>query len=199
MRNTKENTATPVQVASITAVAGGPSTFALTGGGTGENVVSSYSQVVQRALVSAFLTNASVLVELVPGSNVIKRVDPFEPGRNRRGPPGGDYVVSRIGTQRNASGDEHLEVFLIKNRDPERAFNVYDPLLQQLFHAVFGADRQPPEFGELYVELDGAEIATVRLGAVQPQTPSALAPDRKRRLVGEPARKGARAATKPGP
>ncbi len=106
----------------------------------------------------ALLSGANpVTVELEPGSNVVKRVDAYAIGQQ----PGlfyGDYTVSRIATQRGLDGTgEHLEAFLMKG-NTETAYNVFEPLLQELLIAAFGAKVK------IDVQLDGAEIATVHLG-----------------------------------
>src|SRR5262245_2345171 len=153
------------QVKSITAVNGNASVFVLEKMGRSSQRVSSWSVVIDRALLSAFLTEAQVVVELVDGTQEIKRVQPFEPGKGPSLRPAGPYRVERIATQRNAEGLDHLEVFLAKDQSPLGAFNVTDPLLQQLFTTAFDAtrsDRGP----KLDVTLSGTEVESARLGQV---------------------------------
>jgi hypothetical protein len=151
-------------VKAITATVGGPSTFALSKENETELALSS-SALVQRLLLEAFFTGARVEVELVPGSNVVRRVLPFEAGKGLAPVPSNEYRVSRLATQRMPDGrDEHLEVFLVKGQDPEKAYNVYDQLLQQMLEAAFGRVRTPP-VPVLYVEFDGDNIAMLRVGA----------------------------------
>jgi hypothetical protein len=162
----------PVIVA-ISATLGRPSTFVIAprNGPDRERVVSS-STLIQKTLLPALLTRAPVQLDLVPDTNVIKRVNLFSLGdypstTNRFY---GDYTVSRIATQRNSSGtDEHLEVTLKKIGDNEEfgsAYNVYDPLLQQLLIAAFIWMENPP--GKKPVPIDvqfgDKEITTVTLG-----------------------------------
>ena len=152
------------QVKSITAINGEPSVFVLESMGRTQRVFSS-STVIDRALLSAFLTEAQVVVEVVDGTEEIKRVEPFEPGKGPHLRPAEPYRVERIATQRNADGVDHLEVFLAREQSPLGAFNVADPLLQQLFATAFDATRsnQGPE---LDVTLKGTEIERARLGEV---------------------------------
>jgi len=151
-------------VKAITATVGGPSTFALSK--ETPNLVLSSSSLVQRLLLDAFFTGASVTVDLVPGSNIVRRVLPFEAGKNPGLLPPGKYRVSRLATQQMSNGlDEHLEAFLIKEQDTEKAYNVYDQLLQQVLEAAFCHAIKFP-VPVLHVEFDGNDIATLRLGEV---------------------------------
>jgi hypothetical protein len=125
-------------------------------------VVASASEVIQRALIDAFLTRAEVKVETV-GKTWIKRVEPFAAGTGGAIVSPGPYVVSRLATQRGADGMDHLEAFLMKQGDAkDQAYNIYDPLLQQIFTAAF-LRLQPTNLG-LYVEFDGDEVVAVRIG-----------------------------------
>jgi hypothetical protein len=155
------------RIVAIGASVGGPSVFVIED--ATEKVIHTRSSraVIQRALLPVLLTGAHpVNVELEPGSSVIKRVDAFALPTTP-GPVAfdGDYVVSRIATQRQLDGTgEHLEVFLKKN-NVETAYNVYDPLLQQLLIAAFEGARIRPLHVD--VQFDGpnnTDIATVHLG-----------------------------------
>jgi hypothetical protein len=153
-------------VKAITATVGGPSTFALSKESQKPDLVLSSSILVQRLLLDAFFTGAKVAVELVQGSNVVRRVLPFEAGKNPGPFPPGKYRVSRLATQQMSNGlDEHLEAFLVKDQDHEKAYNVYDQLLQQVLEAAFGRAIKSP-VPVLHVEFDGNDIAMLRLGEV---------------------------------
>jgi hypothetical protein len=156
------------QVVTISATAGGPTTFVIAPKDpSGRQRVVSTSLLIQRTLVPALVTGSRpVNVDLVPGSNVIRRVQAFGLGKlipNYQG----EYEVSRIATQRKPDGTDHLEVFLSKvGGQEETAYNVNDPFLQQLLIAAF---RKPDTTGTaervpVDVQFDGAEIATVTLG-----------------------------------
>jgi hypothetical protein len=130
-----------------------------------ERVVSS-SLLILEALLPALISGAQpVEVELVPGTIVINRVTPFAPGPGPAVVFDGEYTVSRIATQRKPDGsDEHLEVFLKKKgSQEEKAYNVFDPFLQQILIAAFGMRANPPLI-LVAVYFDGDEIATVSLG-----------------------------------
>jgi hypothetical protein len=155
-------------VTAVSATLGGPTTFlvAVKGAAARQQVVSS-SLLIQNVLLPALLSGATeVGLELVPGSNVIRRVDPFAPGAGAKADQfEGGFVVSRIATQRKTDGTgEHLEVFVKKDgSDDEKAYNVFDPSLQQVLLAAFRG------YGKkaLRVDLkfDGDDIVTVTLGA----------------------------------
>jgi hypothetical protein len=152
-------------VRAITATVGGPSTFWLAQDPGNPVLVLSFSALVQRLLLEAFFTAANVEVELVPGSSVVRRVLPFEAGNKPAPSSEHKYRVSRLATQRMSNGqDEHLEVFLVKGQDPEKAYNVYDQLLQQVLESAFGHSAHFPIDVLLGVEFDGNDIATLRLG-----------------------------------
>lgn len=162
------------RVVGISATAGGPSTFVmLPENAPKRELVTSNSVIVQGVLIPALLSEAGVTYELVPGSNSIKRVQPYEvKDKSPIRLDGGRYYVSRIATQRNPeTGQDHLEVFLKENKTPpvdEKAYNVRDPMLQQLLLAVF----LPQEHGPVGphdritfdAEFDGNYIATVFVG-----------------------------------
>jgi hypothetical protein len=155
-------------IVTVSATVGGPSTFVISGkAGPGERAVSS-SLVIQNTLLPALLSGAKpVQLDMEPGTNVIKRVNPFMLGKD---PPPlfyGDYNVSRVATQRKPDGTgEHLEVFLKKiNGSDEKTYNVYDPFLQQLLIAAFrSADGGATKLLPVDVQFDGNEIVTVTLG-----------------------------------
>lgn len=70
-----------------------------------------------------------------------------------------------LATQRMPNGrDEHLEVFLVEKEQREKAYSVYDPLLQHLLAAVFAQIGASKQVASLDVEFDGDEIAALRLG-----------------------------------
>lgn len=150
-------------VITIRATLGGPTTFVLAGP-TRERVVSS-SVVIQSALVPALFTAAKVKLDLQPDSNVIKRVNPFELGKTPAASFYGTYNVTRIATQRN-SAEEHLEVFLKKiGAQNDKAYNVYDPLLQHLLLAAFRSRTAPGDkLLPIDVQFDGDDIVSVTVG-----------------------------------
>jgi hypothetical protein len=155
------------RVVTISATLGGPSTFAIDSEERIVNVVSS-SILILDTLLPALTTGAkSGKVELVPGTNVIKRVNPYAVGSRPSVRFAGDYTVSRMATQRKPNGsDEHLEVF-VKMNQSEKAFNVYDPFLQHILIAAFGI-QSSPDGALIDIELDGEEIAKVMLGQANP-------------------------------
>src|SRR5687768_7673921 len=69
-------------VTAITATLEGPSTFMITGGKSSPGLVVSSSLLIQNTLLPALLSDAKpVRLDLVPGSKVIQRVNPFEFGK----------------------------------------------------------------------------------------------------------------------
>ena len=72
----------PARVTSISAELERPSTFVLETSGHAATFFSS-SVLIERVLLSAFLTDAQVEVDLVDDSKEIKRVHAFEPGNGR--------------------------------------------------------------------------------------------------------------------
>lgn len=76
-----------------------------------------------------------------------------------------EYVVSRIATQRNRSGDDHLEVTLAQSGGSEVAHNVFDPSLQLLLIAAFETNWLHRQLSRIHVTFDKEEIVAVRLGA----------------------------------
>jgi hypothetical protein len=155
---------TASRVALITAELGKPSTLVLE---SSAQTFFTSSLLIQRVLLSAFLARAAVEIDLVDGSKEIKRVHPFDPGGEQVPHPPQPDRVSRIATQRKADGKDHLEVFLIRSQGSEQAFNVFDPLLQQLLTTAFDGTR-PGQGPSLQVTLDGSgkEIEAARLGQV---------------------------------
>ena len=154
---------TASRVALITAELDKPSTFVLE---SPDPPLFSSSLLIQRVLLSAFLTHAQVEIELVDASREIKRVRPFEPASEHPTERPGPDRVSRIATQRNVHGEDHLEVFLIQGHGGEKAFNVSDPFLQQLLTTAFDATR-PDQGPSLQVTLNSeGEIAAARLGRI---------------------------------
>lgn len=156
------------QVMAIGATVGGPSTFVIAPMNAidRERAISS-SALIQDALIPALLTGARpVQLELVTGSNVVKRVPAYALGTGSGGRFYGNYNVSRIATQRKPDGtDEHLEVFLVENgQPPEKTYNVYDPLLQQLLIAAFKSKDHAGEPLRVDVQFQDDEIVTVHLG-----------------------------------
>ncbi len=131
-----------------------------------ELVLSSTSAVVQRVVLGAFLVGGSVVLEPEAGTSFVRRVDPFKAGN---GPPpyASAFLVSRVATQRGPDGVDHLEVFLRKENNPnETAFNVYDPLFQQLLMAALEYRRGPTlslDIG-LSIVVEASEIVGVGLG-----------------------------------
>jgi hypothetical protein len=157
-------------VYTISAIAGGPTTFVVTlkDSPTRVQAVSS-SLIIEDALLPALLSGAKVNVDLVPGLHVIQRVNAFAPGK---GPaPGafdGDYVVSRIATQRKADGTgEHLEAFVKKDgSDDEKQYNVYDPFVQHILIAAVQPEGTEPRRVDL--RFDDKDIVAVTLGQKLP-------------------------------
>jgi hypothetical protein len=160
------------RVIAVTAVLGEPSTFVLEGNDGSRFVAVSSSPLVQRLLLTGFLTEAYVAVDLVPGSSIIKRINAFEAGKGLNFFPENEYSVSRCATQRNLGAqDEHLEVFLVHGKDPEKAYNIYDQFLQQVFEAAFSRPRSATKV-QLHVEFEGERIIAVRMG----EAPDAISP-----------------------
>jgi len=132
--------------------------------------LTSDSYPILGALLGAMLVDGEVEPELVGTTNVIKRIQAF--GRGMAGLPlesPGNYVVSRIATQRTNAGD-HLEVFLsVQPGADETAYNITDLSLQQVFLAAFQFTAAPPA-PELavYVTVEGTDVTSVRLGLPQP-------------------------------
>ena len=152
----------------ITARVGKPCTFALLKTSNQTDLVSSSSTLVQRLLLEAFFTAAHVEVELFPNSKEVKRVFPFEAGDKPVPLPLNEYRVSRLATQQMPKGgDEHLEAFLVKGQDPEKAYNVYDQLLQQVLEGAFGRGLPPSRAALLHIEFERNEIVMARLGEPQ--------------------------------
>lgn len=150
----------------ISATSGGSSTFMIAplNSPDRERIVSS-STLIQNILLTALLSGAEpVKVEFVLPSNEIARVYPFALGHSPKVIFYGDYNVSRIATQRKPNGtDEHLEVFLKKvGASEEKAYNVYDPFLQQLLIAAFSSKGPVPL--RVDAQFDGNKIFTVTLG-----------------------------------
>ena len=127
-------------------------------------VVTTDSVVVHFALVTAYMVGADIEVELEdPPSSVVHRVFAFaaasEPRRCH-----GHLRVMRIATQR-VKGVDHLEVFLAEiGDDKETAYNVYEPLMQQLLAAVFQYRETPTCRLGLDVQTRDGEIIEVSLG-----------------------------------
>src|SRR4029453_11799758 len=109
---------TASRVALITAELSKPSTVVLE---SSAQAFFTSSLLIQRVLLSAFLARAAVEIDLVDGSKEIKRVHPFEPASEHAPRLPGPDRVSRIATQRNAEGQDHLEVFLVQGHGPEQA------------------------------------------------------------------------------
>ena len=156
-------------VVAISATLGGPITFVIASRDPPDReLVVSASLVIQNALLPALLSGAKpVQLDLVPETNVIKRVNAFALGALPANGFSGDYNVSRIATQCKPDGtDEHLEVFLKKIGDnEEKAYNVDDPFLRQILIAAFRSIGPPPGLPlRVDVQFDGDEIVTVTLG-----------------------------------
>ena len=149
----------PMKVVAIEAVKGNGSAFVLAKDQK-RFVYTSTSAVIQSALVGAFLTRAEVQLDVI-GQAWIKRVNAFGPGSGPLMSPG-PFRVSRMATQRT-EGVDHLEVFLVRPPDKnETAYNVFDPLLQQLFLAAF-LPLVPTGIG-LDFDYTGNEAIYVRVG-----------------------------------
>jgi hypothetical protein len=145
---------------------GAPSIIVVTPQGTPGSRLKSSSPLIQNTLLPALLSGAAVKIILQENSNnVIHRVEPFALGHVTKVVFDGDYYVSRIATQRKKDGtDEHLEVFLKKIGDKsETAYNVYNPLLQQLLIAAFSGSHGPVPL-RVDVKFDGKNIVTATLG-----------------------------------
>jgi hypothetical protein len=147
----------------ITAEVNQPTTFVFDGP---RQKYYSSRPLIQKVLLSAFFKEAKVEIDLVENSDEIKRVHPFDPGNPRPG-PGGPDRVTRIATQRNIDGNDHLEIFLVRGEDPVQAFNVFDPLLQQLLTSAYDATRanQGPML-RVALSQDQREIEAAQLGQV---------------------------------
>lgn len=153
-------------VVGATAVVGGPVTFVvIRDNPTERERWLSSSRLVEAALLPALLSGSPVSVEMVAGSAVINRVLAYPKGKQTPLPYPHDYRVSRIATQRSSDGlEEHLEVFLRKGDGPEKAYNVWDPLIQTMLLAAFGASADPPEVVFVGVVIEGEDIVSVTIG-----------------------------------
>ena len=123
------------------------------------------SIVIEEALVSAYITGATVTVETEPPpSMAIKRVQAFGQGKPPMPPPApGDYKVNRLATQRQNATDR-LEVFLLK-QNVETRVNVFDRLLDPIFLAAFDVPPSPASEVLVDVDYDGNKAVTrVRIG-----------------------------------
>jgi hypothetical protein len=162
-------------VKAITATVGGPSTFALSSDNNTDLFLSS-SPVVLRVLLDAFFIGARVEVDLVKGSNVVQRVHPIDAAKVLVPLPSNEYRVTRLATQRMPNGQgEHLEAFLLKKQGQDikgpaqdKAYNVYDQLLQLVLEAAFSLAPTPQVY-PLHVEFNPDEnnpdgIVMLRLG-----------------------------------
>lgn len=158
--------AEPLQVRAIEAVVGGGFTVVLARSAAERAAYSSTSPVILAVLIGAFTTAAKVEVETVGQSMVIQRVPAFEAGDASPVPYPGDYIVSRVATQREATGTDRLEVFLSKPGDGnEVQYNAYDPLVQQVLMAAFTKGSHPTGRVPLYVQYDDDKVIVVaRIG-----------------------------------
>jgi hypothetical protein len=155
----------PCSVKAITVATGGPSTFVLKNETSGYELSMSSNLLIQQLLLDAYFTGASVSIEYVSGTKVVRRVLPFEVGNGPDVFPPNKYRVSRLATQRMPNGrDEHLEVFLVDGEQPEKPYNIYDPFLQQMLVAAFAQIRVNKDAASLDVQFDGEDIGALRLG-----------------------------------
>ncbi len=154
-------------VVRIVAYAGVGAVYELSQAGAGGQAalkLTSSSLTVHRCMIAALFGGSEVEPEVFGDSSIIKRVDPFEflgaPGPNFQG----DFLVSRIATQR-FQAEEHLEVFVTKLGDNvEKAFNVSDPHFQQIVVAAFSAG--PKRGVPLDLVLAADEIVEIRIGGI---------------------------------
>jgi hypothetical protein len=147
------------KVEAIRAAAGGYATFVL----ENQAALCSTSAVVQAALLGAFLTGGKVDVETEEETTFVKRINAFEAGKGPSPYPS-EYLVNRVATQRGPDGVDHLEAFLMKPNDTaDTAYNVFDPLFQQLLLAAFTHPRGSAHLG-LRVDIRDKEIVGVALG-----------------------------------
>lgn len=172
----------PYRVIGITAVLSEPSTFFLERKDGGRQVAVSSSLLIQRLLLAAFVTAADVEVILVPGSSVVLRIFAFEPGKGLNRFAENEFHVSRLATQRNlGKEDEHLEAFLVDQKGIEKAYNAYDPSIEQLLAAAFVQPRVPVGKIRVDIEYDGEQITVARVGevfeAMAPGGPAPVAHD----------------------
>ncbi len=125
-------------------------------------IVDSSSELILSTLIPLFLAQSIIILDLFPKSSIINRVEKtdYHDGLNDN-VFDGDYHISRIATQRNSDGVEHLEVVIATSGGEVQNYNVYDPLLQKIFQAVFLI----PNYPRIHIEIDGGNIYTVRLGA----------------------------------
>ncbi len=126
--------------------------------------------LIEAAFLPALLTGATVdQVITVAHTNELQRVYAYGSGKKPLVKFAGNYVVSRIATQRRDDGtDEHLEVFLVPSLGgKETQFNVHDPLIQQVFLAAFSAKLPSvpaPTPVPVEVAHEDVEVIAVRLG-----------------------------------
>lgn len=152
------------RLAGASAQIGGPATFVVVPRNSPdrERWVAD-SPLVLEVLLPALTSGAQVNVELV-GTCFVRRVFPYSRGTGSTAPHPNGFVVSRIATQRTPEG-EHLEVFLKKGADPEKAYNVGDRFIQAILLAVFAQGGTHPGDGlELAVEITGNHIVSATIG-----------------------------------
>ncbi|MFO0976427.1 MAG: hypothetical protein U0996_08520 [Planctomycetaceae bacterium] len=155
-------------IISISVSIGRPATFVVRSSEESEleRFTTSRLLILQTLIPALFNRDTTVKLDKVEGSNVIQRVQAFSIGTDssRRS---GLFMVTRIATQRKPNGeDEHLEVFVTKDgEDGEKAYNVFDPMLQTLLIAAFcqpSSNSRPDS--PVHLDFYDGEIATVTLG-----------------------------------
>ena len=153
------------RLAGASAQIGGPATFVVVPRNSPdrERWVAD-SPLILEALLPALVSGAQVNAQLV-GACFVRRVLPYSRGTGPTAPHFNGYVVSRMATQRTPEG-EHLEVFLKKGTDPEKAYNVGDRFLQAILLVAFAQQggTYPGDQLELAVTITGDEIVSATIG-----------------------------------
>ena len=155
-----------VSVLAIETVAGKGSTFRVIDQDGKRHEYISTSAAVQAALLAAFVTDSPVSLVIDSGPFEITRVEAFTSTGGYPRNLEGRYRVDRIATQRDSSGVDHLEVFLVDRRQgTERTFNILDPLLIQLLSTAFAFTGEPPDLEPLPVNatIEGTEMVSARI------------------------------------
>lgn len=151
------------RVMAIKAVLGGGTTFVLAQNAADPLLLTSTSAQVQAAALAGFLSGGKMVFETEGKTSVVRRVAPFATGTGYIGDLS-KYRVARLATQRGPDGADHLEVFLTPTNDSnEIAYNVFDPLLQQLLLAAFLHHAPGMDVG-LDVVLEDKNLVGVSLG-----------------------------------
>ena len=126
---------------------------------------------VQSLMTIAFFREAIIDYDLVQNSTeIIQRVKPFDACVEvpLPFPYQGKYRVSRLATQRNPEGIEHLEVFILSEEDDfnsEMAYNVIESNMKQLLEYIFmNCSKNHPINFNLRFDITGKCIDAIYIG-----------------------------------